>query len=158
MEDASLPIELRTVGPDNPDLHQLIAKLDDELLERYPKQGIFGLDFNDPKVKQVTFVIAYLGETPVGCGAIRPLDLDCAELKRFYVDPGYRNRGIASRILIFLENTAQALGYRKIRLETGPKQPESIALYEKNGYYAIELFGEYVGCEHSLCYEKNLRP
>jgi putative acetyltransferase len=151
-------IELRTVGPDNWDLHQLIAKLDEELLERYPKQGIFGLDFNDPKVKEVTFVIAYLRETPVGCGAIRPLDSDCAELKRFYVDPGYRNQGIASRILIFLEHTAQAFGYHRIRLETGPKQPEAIRLYEKNGYYPIELFGEYIGCEHSLCFEKMLIP
>lgn len=149
-------VVLKIVDSNNQDLHELIGRLDEELMERYPKQGIYGIDFNDPKVNEVTFVIAYHDEKPVGCGAIRPLNKESMELKRFYVDKKLRNKGIASIILAFLEDKSRKMGYKKIKLETGPKQPEAINLYKKFGYYEIDLFGEYQSSnsEYSLCFEK----
>lgn len=152
MED----IVLKEVNSKNNDLHQLIFKLDNELKESYPEEGIFGIDFNDPKVNEVVFVVAYINDYPVGCGGIRPLDSKCVELKRFFVDCNYRKKGIASKILSFLECKAKYKGYSSIKLETGPFQPEAIGLYRKFGYVDIELYGEYVNSKYSLCFEKIL--
>ena len=149
-----MDIALREVDADHEDLRGLIEKLDREIGEMYPAEGIFGLDFSDPKVHEMVFVIAYAGDRPVGCGGIRPLDGDSVELKRFFVDRGYRGQGIASRVLAYLEGAARDQGYRLVKLETGPKQPEAIALYEKYGYREIPLFGEYNDSRYSVCYEK----
>jgi GNAT superfamily N-acetyltransferase len=139
------------------DLKALITKLDEELYQRYPADEVFVVDFTDPKIEKMIFVVAYRDDNhPVGCGAIRPLDAETVELKRFYVDLPQRKRGIAKRMLDFLEDQTQALHYRKMRLEAGTEQPEAVNFYEKHGFYAIDKFGEYVDCASSLCYEKIL--
>lgn len=146
------------VHPDHRELRELINRLDEDLKARYPHEMIYVVDFSDPKVKEMTFVVAYLGGKPVGCGGLRPLDPDSRvmELKRFYVEPGSRKLGIANKMLLDLEARAVAAGCGEIRLETGIKQPEAIALYVKHGYRPIELFGPYVGDPDSLCYGKVL--
>jgi GNAT superfamily N-acetyltransferase len=149
-------VVVKEVNSENSNLHKLIFKLDNELKERYPEEGIFGLNFNDPKVNEIVFVVAYINDYPVGCGSICPLDLNSAELKRFYVDSKYRKKGIASKILSFLEYKAKNKGYSTIKLETGPFQPESIELYKKFGYINIELYGKYVNSKYSICFEKIL--
>ncbi|MEK4977079.1 GNAT family N-acetyltransferase [Bacillus sp. FSL K6-6540] len=149
-------ITMTWVRETHKDLQELIAKLDDYLSTLYPAEGIFGLDLADPKVNETLFVVAYHDGQPVGCGAIRPLDAESVEIKRFFVDVPYRNRGVASRILLFLEEQAKTRGYRFSRLETGEPQKESVHFYKKLGYAQIEPFGEYIGCEYSLCFEKSL--
>lgn len=151
-----MSITLKEVDHMNSDLHQLIYKLDCYFKVRYPEDGIFGLDFNDPKVKEVNFAVAYFNDTPAGCGGIRPLDRQSAELKRFFVDSEYRNKGIASHILEHLEFMAKSKGFTSIKLETGPEQPESISFYRKHGYMDIKLFGEYTDSKYSICMEKKL--
>jgi putative acetyltransferase len=149
-------LEIKPVPPEDRDLHALIENLDKELLQRYPAQGIFGVDFSNPKVREMTFCVAYLNGVAAGCGGLRPLDKNIAELKRFYVLREFRGRGVASVILDFLEGQAKAQGISVIKLETGPKQPEAIGLYRKFGYREIEAYGEYIGCEHSYCMEKTM--
>ncbi|WNS45694.1 GNAT family N-acetyltransferase [Paenibacillus sp. MMS20-IR301] len=151
-------VEFVSVDPENKDLRALIERLDEELKSRYPHETIYVVYFADPKVKEMTFVVAYLQKQPVGCGGLRRLDPagSVMELKRFYVDPGTRKRGIADRMLLDLEARALAAGCGEIRLETGIKQPEAIALYVKHGYLPIDLFGPYVGDPDSLCYGKSL--
>ncbi|SEL65917.1 N-acetylglutamate synthase, GNAT family [Paenibacillus sp. cl141a] len=149
-------ITMTLVRETHKDLQELIAKLDDYLSTLYPAEGIFGLDLADPKVREMLFVVAYHDGQPVGCGAIRPLDAESVEIKRFFVDVPYRNRGVASRILLFLEEQAKTRGYRFSRLETGEPQKESVHFYKKLGYAQIEPFGEYIGSEYSLCFEKSL--
>ncbi|WP_438447540.1 GNAT family N-acetyltransferase [Gorillibacterium sp. sgz5001074] len=149
-------LDIRRVDTKDRDLHGLIAKLDEDLYRRYPADEVFVLDFNDPDIAEVRFIVAYDGERPVGCGAIRPLDDEAVELKRFYVEPEVRRRGVAARMLAFLEDMARELGYEILRLETGTEQPEANAFYQKHGYVPIPLYGEYVGCPSSLCYEKKL--
>ncbi|MDQ0089306.1 GNAT superfamily N-acetyltransferase [Paenibacillus anaericanus] len=150
-------VTLVQVTADHPDLNGIITKLDHYLLQVYPPSEIFGLDLTDSKNNKTIFIVAYFNEIAVGCGAIKPIDDEIVELKRFFVDPEFRNRGIATAILNNLENRALALNYSTIRLETGEKLPEAIILYQKHGYYPIDKYGEYVDCESSLCYEKQLR-
>jgi putative acetyltransferase len=115
---------------------------------------------NDVQVRRAVFVVARLGDEPVGCGALRPLDgdADAVELKRMFVKPEARRRGIARRLLADLEARARAFGYKTIRLETGDRQREAIALYEACGYRRIEPFGHYVGNPISVCFERHLGP
>jgi putative acetyltransferase len=149
-------LEMKTVAPDDADLHELIALLDEGMLKLYPAEGIFGVDFSSPIVKEMTFCVAYVNGTPAGCGALKPLGEGTAELKRFFVEQSFRGRGIASLILDFIEGKAREAGVTLMKLETGPKQPEAIGLYKKFGYRKIEPYGEYIGCEHSYCMEKKL--
>lgn len=151
-------ISVHTVSHNHPHLHQLIRNLDEELLERYPPEEIFTLDFNDPHVRDISFAVAYLDDTPVGCGAIRPLEGKEAELKRFFVERQHRGSGAAALILRHLEENALRNGFRIIKLETGPEQPESLRFYAKNGYYEIPRFGPYAECPSSMCFEKRLQP
>ncbi|WP_084134597.1 GNAT family N-acetyltransferase [Paenibacillus harenae] len=149
-------INVVQVTPQNEHLHRLIAKLDQYLLTLYPPEDIFGLDFADPKLGDVVFMVAYWEGLPVGCGAIRPLDQGSVELKRFFVDESYRNKGIAGALLTTLEARAAALGYRCVKLETGEALREAVGFYKKNGYRLIDRFGEYADSETSLCFGKAL--
>jgi GNAT superfamily N-acetyltransferase len=73
-----------------------------------------------------------------------------------YVVPKFRGRGLSRAILQMLETEARRLGYTALRLETGPRQPESIALYESAGYEPIPRYGPWVTFRRSKCYEKSL--
>ena len=112
-----------------------------------------------------TFVVAYLevdgGDLlPVGGGGIRPVpgvDATC-ELKRMYVAPEARGRGIARALLERLEDDAASLGYTALWLETGTEQPEAIALYESHGYEPIAGFGRYKDEPKSRSFARPLTP
>jgi len=149
-------LQIKVVCPDNKDLLTLINELDEELLIRYPKEGIFTLDFNQTKINTATFVVAYSNNIPVGCVAILPMSRECVELKRFFVKKAHRGKGIASEILLFMESEIKRQGYSVIKLETGPYQPESLHLYKKFGFFEIEKFGEYINSKYSICLEKKL--
>jgi GNAT superfamily N-acetyltransferase len=102
------------------------------------------------------FVIVFDGDDPVACGAIRRHDAESAEIKRMWVRPGARGRGLARLVLRELEATAAARGYRALVLETGLRQPEAIALYESHGYTTVPNFGFYKESALSVCYRKEL--
>jgi len=93
----------------------------------------------------------------LGCGAIKEYNGDTMEIKRMYVSPDNRKKGIATKILTELENWARELSYAKCILETGKRQPEAIELYKKNGYKLIPNYGQYTEMENSLCFEKQVK-
>lgn len=103
-----------------------------------------------------TFLIAWRGNEAVGCGGLRRLEPDVGEIKRMYVAPTARRARVARTLLTELERTAQALGYKRLKLETGTKQPEAIELYLANGYEQIEPYGVYKSSPLSRCYAKDL--
>jgi putative acetyltransferase len=142
--------------PDSKTAQALIEELDADLGFRYPNQWIHGLHPEDFGDSELVFVVMYLENEPVGCGALRPFDAEATEVKRMYVKPGFRGLGYARKLLEFLESTARTAGYKVVRLETGTKQPEAIRLYESSGYQPIPAYGEYVGNPFSVCYEKKL--
>jgi len=149
-------VELADVRSNHAGLRFLINQLDRYLFELYPPEEVFLVNFEDPHIDEIEFVIAYHNGNPVGCGAIKKIDAKAMELKRFYVLENYRNQGIAGMILDRLENKARNKHYEVMRLETGMKQTEAIGCYRKYGYYKIDLFGEYVGCPSSICMERKL--
>jgi len=138
---------------DSPDFVALVSALDSELEVRYP-----GLGEDEPSSVQdlVVTVVAYRGNAPVGCGALRKLEPGVAELKRMFVSPEARRLGAARQMLEALEAQARELSFSTVRLGTGLRQPEALALYESSGYRPIPLFGEYEGAEVCVCYEKAL--
>ena len=92
----------------------------------------------------------------VGCGGIRRYDEHTGEIKRMYVKPELRRRGISRVVLEELEARARAIGYTELVLETGTRQPEAIALYESADYESIEPYGFYKDAPSSRCYAKSL--
>jgi ribosomal protein S18 acetylase RimI-like enzyme len=148
-----------TVAVENPfssEVAVLLEALDEDLRSRYAASSIHTTDLRDVAPGRGVFVVARIGGRAVGCGAVRPLQTGVGELKRMWVDPQARRRGIARRILAQLEAAAAELGWTTLRLETGVPQPEAIALYESFGYYRIPCFGEYADDPHSECFEKRL--
>lgn len=145
------------VDVDSADARLLIGELDAELLERYPALPAHGLDPQDGADSRTVFLIARIDGEPVGCGALRHLEPDVLEIKRMYVRKAYRRRGISRAILADLERRAREAGAVTLRLETGRRQPEAIALYLSAGFVEIPTFGEYVGDALSRCFEKALR-
>jgi putative acetyltransferase len=137
---------------------ELIAALDAELSHRYPEPGAnhFRLEAEEVAPGRGAFLIARAARLPVGCGAIRRLDADTAEIKRMYVVPNQRRIGVGRKILERLEAIAAELHVQRIVLETGARQPESVALYRSYGFIDIPPFGEYIGSPLSLCMEKRL--
>jgi GNAT superfamily N-acetyltransferase len=103
------------------------------------------------------YLVAVVGGRAVACAAWRALPGDgVAELKRMYVRPAFRGRGIARQLIVAVEEEALAAGRPVIRLETGSHLPASIALYRSSGYLPIPAYGEYAGNPSSVCFEKRL--
>jgi GNAT superfamily N-acetyltransferase len=102
------------------------------------------------------FLVAVLDGRPVGCGGFRAHLPGIAEIKRMYVDPSSRGRGIARKILAFLEERARAAAYTEMWLETGSAQPEAIALYQSAGYEPMVPYGEFKHDERSRCFSRRL--
>lgn len=91
-------------------------------------------DFVPPRGR---FIVAYTGAEPVACGGLKPLDRGAAEIKRLYVRPDTRGRGLGRRVLGELERVALTLGYAAVRLDTGGQQPNAVRLFEAAGYREI---------------------
>ena len=129
--------------------------------QRLEIDGRYGADTEPgpkPTAADVSLFVLARDETgrAVGCGALRHLGGEAAEVKRMFVVPGQRGRGVARAVLAFLEDQALARGWVVLRLETGPLQREAIGLYTSTGYLPIPLFGHYVGSAQSLCFERRL--
>jgi putative acetyltransferase len=142
---------------DDPDGAELRRKQREELDSRY------GTDDHEPgpppsaaDVDLFLVAVDLGGGEAISCGALRRLDSVSAEIKRMYVVPGMRGRGVAVGVLRALEEAAVERGWRTLRLETGTEQPDAQRFYRREGYREIPLFGNYVGSELSVCYERQL--
>lgn len=148
-------MKLIRTDSDNKDFIALVQMLDNDLAIRDGADHAFYAQFN--KTNKIRFVlVAYQDEQPVGCGAIRELDMETMEVKRMFVIPELRGKGIASAILTALEKWAVEMSYTVCVLETGKRQPEAISLYLRNGYRITENYGQYIGMENSVCFRKEL--
>lgn len=139
----------------NPDFLLLVKDLDADLARRDGDDHAFYATLNTTDTLR-NVIVAYAGEQPIGCGAFRPFADDAVEIKRMFVPPALRGKGIASGVLSALEAWASELGYRRCVLETGKRQPEAIALYLKHGYAIIPNYGKYADMENSVCFEKKI--
>jgi GNAT superfamily N-acetyltransferase len=143
---------------DAPDVQRLTTDQQTEVRARYGGKEEPG---TPPSAADISMVLLARDDdgTALGCGALRALGEGVAEVKRMYVVPAARGRGVSRAVLAGLEDVARERGWTTLRLETGPLQPEAIGLYATSGYRKIEAFGGYVGdpdAEQSLFFERVL--
>lgn len=147
--------QFKRTDSSNADFQRLVAELDKDLAIRDGDEHAFFAQFNKTDtIKHV--VMASENEIPVGCGALKEYEPGIMEIKRMFVLPEQRGKGIASLVLSELEQWAKELNYSKCILETGYKQFEAVALYKKCRYTVIPNYGQYAGVESSVCFEKSL--
>ena len=103
------------------------------------------------------YVVAYLDQRAVACGALRGLDGVTAEVRRMYVLREHRRNRVGHAVLSHLAMEARRLGYETLRLETGHKQAAAIALYEGFGFRRIAPFGDHENDPTSVCFELSVR-
>lgn len=147
------------IVPENPTcaaVHELIVELDCYLEALYPPESRHGLSIAALQDESVTLFIARIDDKLIGCGAIKLLTPGYAEIKRMYVRPDYRGKGVAREILRQLEVSAKQANIHTLRLETGIHQLEAIALYQKCGFSPIPPFGDYQPDPLCLFFEKPL--
>jgi GNAT superfamily N-acetyltransferase len=136
-------IEFKTVDPAAPPASDLLAAMVAEMNDLYGDiegphmPSATPADFAPP---HGTFFVGYRDGEPVCAGGIKRLDDHAAEIKRMYVVPAARRRGVARALLGALEDAARERGYRVVRLDTGARQPHAMALYASEGYVEIGNF------------------
>jgi GNAT superfamily N-acetyltransferase len=149
-------LHVLVVAVDSPEARELERRHIAEMATRYSGTGPARLIAEEFEPPRGCFVVAVLDHEAVACGGYRYLSPGVAEIKRMYVDPGARRRGIAARLLAFLEDKARAAGYREVWLECGSEQPDAIALYEGAGYAPRPAYGEFNDDPRSRCFSRML--
>lgn len=146
-------VELRTVRVSDPEAAPALVALAAEYRRRYGSDEELRTttveEFDPPAGR---FVVAIDGGETVAAGAYHRIDDDACEVKRMWTREDRRRQGLAARVLADLERAAGCAGYRVIRLETGPAQPEAQAFYAALGYRRIPPFGRY---PQALAFEKH---
>ncbi|MCD0443570.1 GNAT family N-acetyltransferase [Glycomyces sp. A-F 0318] len=142
---------------DSPVAQLLCAEIQAEYVRRYGDGDQTVLEAGDFDPPNGDFLVAYdeSGE-PLGCGGWRAHEED-AEMKRVYVREHARRRGLARRLVAAVEASAAAAGRRRVILETGPRQPEAVAMYGAMGYLPVTPFGHYAAADGSIHLGKELR-
>ncbi|MEU5941492.1 GNAT family N-acetyltransferase [Micromonospora sp. NPDC047548] len=104
----------------------------------------------------IRYLAVVVNGRAVACGGIQSLDAATGELKRMYVRPACRGRGIARQLLTALEELAFQRGHSVVCLETAVYLPAAVGLYTSCGYEPIPVYGEYVDNPYSVCFAKRL--
>jgi GNAT superfamily N-acetyltransferase len=151
-------LELLEAPADGEVATRLLARYYEELASRFP--GGFDVDRSvaAPEVElrppSGCFLIVRIDGRSVGCGAVRKLDENTAEVKRMWIDPSVRGRGVGRRLLAGLESAAERLGCQLVRLDTSSHLPEALGLYRSSGYTEIPAYNDNFYAHH--WFEKSL--
>ena len=143
------------VPPSSRDFKMLAAKLDAYYFELVGDIQNRYAEVNRPE-NMAALAVAYENDTPVACGAWKRIDGTTAELKRLYVLPEYRRKGVASGLIAALEADAAAAGICRMILETAVDTTDSHRLYLSAGYQIVDYYGSPAGAENCLCFHKEL--
>jgi GNAT superfamily N-acetyltransferase len=131
--------------PEQPPASELLAEMRVELndvydsFSRLDNPALVPDELRDPSG---AYLVGYEGDEAVAGGGLRRLDPGVAEIKRMFVRPSARSRGVARALLEALEHTARELGYQRVRLDTGPKQVHGLALYRSAGYEEVPPYND----------------
>lgn len=145
-------ISLKRTTSDDLDFKKLTRQFDEFLIEIDGDEKDFFAQYNQIYINAV--VVAYENGVAIGCGAFKEYESNVAEIKRMFVDPNHRNKGVAAKILHELEHWIKEDKYSCCILETSYKLENAIALYEKFGFERIANFGQYIGVKSSICMKK----
>lgn len=150
-------ITIKRTDSRNEDFQKLVDELDVDLGVYYKEEQSFYEKLNNIEKIEYAIVVYDEKDKPVGCGGIKKFSKSEAEIKRMYVLPTYRGKGIATIILSELEKWGNELKFKKCILETLKEKQYAIGFYKKNDYKIIPNFGEYINAENSVCFEKELK-
>ena len=146
---------IKRIDSSDTDFQDLVKLLDADLAIRNGDDHAFYDQFN--KIDMIkNCIVIYIDKIPAACGAFKKFEDDTVEIKRMYTNPDFRKRGLASTIVKELETWAKELDYKKAVLESSLEQNEALSVYEKSGYVRIPNYGQYIGIDKSVCYEKTL--
>ncbi|WP_460666630.1 GNAT family N-acetyltransferase [Kribbella swartbergensis] len=144
-------MELRAVPGTDPALVALTTAQQAELSAMYGEdQPLVALH------PDISFTMLLLDGNPVGCVGLQPVSPGLGEINRMYVDPSARGWGLSRVLLTAVESQARAAGLTRLRLETGTRQVEAIALYTNHGYTSIPPYPPFENEPASLCFAKDL--
>ena len=138
-------VDFAPCDPEDVPASELLSEMSAELNELYWTRSRLSLPKVEPaelRAPTGTFLVGWDGTRAVAGGGLRQLAEGVAEIKRMFVRPPARSRGVAGELLAALESAAYTLGYRAARLDTGPKQVHAIRLYEKAGFAPIEPYND----------------
>lgn len=151
-------LRLVPVPYDDPVAQRLVTRVQQEYVVRYGGPDTAPVDPADFAPPGGLFLVAEVDGVPAGCGAWRVHGPATVEVKRVYVEPAFRRRGLAEAVMAALETTAAAAGHRAVVLNTGPRQAEALALYDRLGYRPVAGFGTYACTDGSIFLGKDLTP
>ncbi|HET6850276.1 MAG TPA: GNAT family N-acetyltransferase [Gaiellales bacterium] len=151
-----MPFLIEARSYEDPDVVRMVAEVQREYVQLYGGPDAAAVDPGEFDPPNGLFLVGVLDGEPVATGGWRRTAGDEAEIKRMYVAAPARRRGLARLMLAELESTAAAAGVRRLVLNTGPEQPEAVALYQQAGYTSSEAFGHYACHRDALFYAKQL--
>ena len=151
-----MPVTVAVEPARTPELLELLRLSDEYAFSLYPPESCYLLDVSELEADGVRVFVARENGIAGGLVALVLQSDGVAEIKRMFVAESARGLGVASALMRELELRAHAERVHTVRLETGPAQPEAIALYKKFGYRIVPNFGPYVGDEFSVCMEKRM--
>ena len=149
-------VTTRPARPDTADARQLVGELESILAPAYPTESRHGYSVEKLIRERVAFFVVSVDDEPAACGGVQLFGTEYAELKRMYVRPAFRGRGLGKHLVAHLCDHAAARGVTVIRLETGIWQVEALGLYERLGFTRIAPFGPYREDPVTVCMEKRL--
>jgi len=149
---------LRPLPYDDPLAQYLVEAVQQEYVQRYGGRDAAVVEPAEFLPPQGLFLVAEIDGVPAGCGAWRAFPAGGVEVKRGYVEPAFRRRGLARHLMAALESSAAAAGHRSVVLNTGQEQPEALALYEELGYRPVAGYGIYACAPDAVFLGKDLRP
>ena len=152
--DPGTAVTIAAEPADQAEVRALLRQSDAYFASLYPAVSNHLIDVAALSEPNVRLLVARSGGAAIGCGAIIIGTDGEAELKRMFVLPEARGRRIGGQILEALESAGKAEGVRVVRLETGVRQPESLALYRRHGYTERGPFGSYERDPLSRYFEK----
>jgi GNAT superfamily N-acetyltransferase len=150
------PVPLRAVAYDDPVARTLVGRVQQEYVARYGGPDEAAVDPGEFTPPTGLFLVAEVGGVPAGCGAWRVHEPGVVEVKRVYVEPAFRRRGLASVLMAALERTAAAAGHRAAVLNSGDRQPEALALYAGLGWLPGSGYGVYADAPGAVFLRKDL--
>jgi GNAT superfamily N-acetyltransferase len=153
---AEHPAALRALPYDHPVAQHLVERVQQEYVQRYGGRDGAVVDPAEFLPPRGIFLVAEVAGVAAGCGAWRAHGPGTAELKRVYVEPGFRRQGLAQRLMAELERTALEAGYRSLVLNSGGRQPEALALYAQLGYRDVPGYGIYAAAPDARFLGKDL--
>jgi GNAT superfamily N-acetyltransferase len=134
---------LRPLPYDDPLAQYLVEQVQQEYVRRYGGRDAAAVDPGEFLPPHGLFLVAEVDGVPAGCGAWRAMPSGQAEIKRVYVEPAFRRRGVAQLVVAALEESAAAAGHPEVVLNSGREQPEALALYADLGYGPVPGYGVY---------------